>query len=96
MKIRIYTEEAWESYPHITCGCWGECRSPKWVTVDDVKGLLERAALPGDGDEAYIVASEETVKRCIAEEEERLKKRAVGGPSREPIIYTLKGRDGIR
>lgn len=89
MQIRVYTEEAWNSYPHYICGCWGEDHGPTWITQDQLIEVLERAALPGIEFETYIIASEETIRKSKEYEAERLKRVATAPPAEPGIIYTM-------
>jgi hypothetical protein len=92
MQIRVYTEEAWKSYPHMTCGCWGECHSPTWITQDQLIEVLERAALSGADSESYIIASEATIKAAREDNERRYNEARLKrvAPVEPQVIYTLK------
>ena len=58
MRIRVYTEQAWLSYPQMVChGCFGNHLEPVRITSDHLIEVLERAAEPGADLEEYIVVS---------------------------------------
>ena len=84
MRVRIYTEQAWNSYPHPICGCFGEYRSPLWITPEDVKNVLEMSRLPGSESIEFIVASDETIRR--AKEDRSVAERL---PERRIPIFTM-------
>ena len=85
MQIRVYTEQAWDSYPKLI-SCFGIDRSPIRILPEMVKGILERAALPGNEHEEYIVVSEDTIRKAI---EENKRVAATSGTTYRGPIFTF-------